>query len=89
MSADGEVRPVLQQIHGRHPGARVDALTAEESSQGGQRGAGLTAYGKNPEATIPYCWKHSKKENLLRHETLEYMLDHVEFVLLVRPTIPL
>ncbi len=41
--ADGEVRPVLQQINGRHPGARIDALTAEESDQGGQRGAELTA----------------------------------------------
>ena len=53
MSADGEVRPVLQQIHGRHPGARVDALTAEESGQGGQRGAGLTAYGKKPGSDRP------------------------------------
>ncbi len=24
---------------------------------------------KNPEATVPYCWKHSKKENLLRHDS--------------------
>ncbi len=53
MSADGEVRPVLQQIHGRHPGARVDALTAEESGQGGQRGAGLTAYGIKPGSDRP------------------------------------
>ena len=89
MLADGEVRPVLQQIHGRHPGARVDALTAEESSQGGQRGAGLTAYGKNPEATVPYCWKHSNRLKKLRHETLDHIVDQDEFVLLVRPIIPL
>ncbi len=89
MSADGEVRPVLQQIHGRHPGARVDALTAEESDQGGQRGAGLTAYGKNPEATVPYCWKHSKKENLLRHDSSECTVDQDESVRCVCPCIPL
>ncbi len=53
MSVDGEVRPILQQIHGRHPGARVDALTAEESGQGGQRGAGLIAYGKKPGSDRP------------------------------------
>ncbi len=89
MSADGEVRPVLQQIHGRYLGARVDALTAEESGQGGQRGAGLTAYGKNPEATVPYCWKHSNRLKKLRHETSEYIVDQDEFVIFVRPIIPL
>ncbi len=89
MSADGEVRPVLQQIHGRYLGARVDALTAEESGQGGQRGAGLTAYGKNPEATVPYCWKHSKGADLLRHESLECIVDQDESVRFVCPCIPL
>ncbi len=53
MSVDGEVRPILQQNHGRHPGARVDALTAEESGQGGQRGGGLIAYGKKPGSDRP------------------------------------
>ncbi len=43
---DREVRPVLRPLHGRHPGAQPYALEAAESGQGGQRGAGLTAYGK-------------------------------------------
>ena len=89
MSADGEVRPVLQQIHGRHPGARVDALTAEESGQGGQQGAGLTAYGKNPEATVPYCWKHSKKLGPMWHECIACIVDQDESVRFVCPCIPL
>ena len=64
MSADGEVRPVLQQIHGRHPDARVDALTAEESGQGGQRGAGLTAYGKKPGSDRPLLLEAQQKGEL-------------------------
>jgi len=86
---DGEVRPVLHALHGRHPGARADPLAAPEGGQGGQRGAGLTAYGKNPEATVPYCWKHSKKENLLRHDSSECTVDQDESVRCVCPCIPL
>ncbi len=43
---------------------------------------------KNPEATVPYCWKHSKGADLLRHESLECIVDQDEFVIFVRPCIP-
>ena len=43
---------------------------------------------KNPEATVPYCWKHSKREELLRHEYLGYILDQVGLVIFVSPIIP-
>ncbi len=35
---------------------------------------------KNPEATVPYCWKHSNREELLRHESLECIVDQDDVV---------
>ena len=48
MPTDGEVRPVLHALHGRHPGARADPLAAPEGGQGGQRGTWLVRPAKAP-----------------------------------------
>ncbi len=52
MPADGEVRAVLRALHGRHSGARADALEAQEGGVTGERDAWLTCGRRLPHGFV-------------------------------------
>ena len=52
MPADAGVRPVLPGLHGRHPGARANALEAQEGGEAGERDAWLPCVKKHPGKTF-------------------------------------
>ncbi len=66
------------------PRAVAELMSAHSHKRKSARHSGRPA-----SATPPYCWKHSKKLKKLRHEMLEYIVDQDEFVIFVRPIIPL